>query len=314
VGKPSNEPCDIDGCDRNKKTNGLCSGHAERLRLKGVRGGPLLTRTHRGGTCGISGCKRKVYSRRLCNTHYKRDVAGNPGGDIALRWEVPDSCTVDGCDAHVWARTWCSKHYQNWQNHGHPTEKLRDPGQGTCLFPGCDRKRRYGELCAGHYQARWKGRELEPLEQRWKNTDRDGQGRKCCRYCYGWKPESEFYARASSADNLGFYCKTCTRDVSLRRKFGVTLNEFNAMLARQGGVCLICGRSPEESPKGLFVDHDHTCCSGHITCGKCIRGILCHYCNAAIGLLGDDMESARRVVAYLETTWSGRLPFFLPSA
>jgi hypothetical protein len=27
------------------------------------------------------------------------------------------------------------------------------------------------------------------------------------------------------------------------------------------------------------VDHDHTCCPGEYTCGKCVRGLLCDDCN-----------------------------------
>jgi hypothetical protein len=69
---------------------------------------------------------------------------------------------------------------------------------------------------------------------------------------------------------------------------GITLADYEAMLARQGGGCATCGRKPE-SGKNLHVDHDHQT-------GK-IRGLLCIGCNLAIGYL----EHASRPVweAYL---------------
>jgi hypothetical protein len=54
------------------------------------------------------------------------------------------------------------------------------------------------------------------------------------------------------------------------------------------------------SCSSLAVDHDHTCCSGEITCGKCVRGLLCVRCNTVLGLLRDDPEILRAAIAYLE--------------
>src|SRR6266496_914731 len=38
----------------------------------------------------------------------------------------------------------------------------------------------------------------------------------------------------------------------------------------------------------LTIDHDHDCCPGSASCGKCIRGFLCGLCNSAIGMLNND--------------------------
>lgn len=47
------------------------------------------------------------------------------------------------------------------------------------------------------------------------------------------------------------------------------------------------------------VDHDHRCCPGNRSCGKCVRGLLCYGCNVAAGLLGDDSDQVLKLAAYL---------------
>jgi hypothetical protein len=87
------------------------------------------------------------------------------------------------------------------------------------------------------------------------------------------------------------------RDAKLRKNFGITLVEYEGILAAQGGVCGIC-RLPERSidPRNgelfaLAVDHDHT--TGRI------RGLLCANCNRGIGLFADDNALLLRAAAYV---------------
>lgn len=87
------------------------------------------------------------------------------------------------------------------------------------------------------------------------------------------------------------------RRVVRAHRRGVTGVEYDAMLEKQNGLCLICGR-PETalradgSVKVLSVDHSHTT-------GK-IRGLLCIRCNAALGLVNDDVATLHAMVAYLD--------------
>lgn len=84
----------------------------------------------------------------------------------------------------------------------------------------------------------------------------------------------------------------------LFRKFNITLEEYQDMLDKQGGVCGICGkeetvvRRSKSGKEMLAVDHCHTT-------GK-IRGLLCFRCNTALGALGDSLEEIQRVVDYLK--------------
>ena len=75
----------------------------------------------------------------------------------------------------------------------------------------------------------------------------------------------------------------------IQRDFGITASDYNVLLANQHGVCAICKRKPT---KRLGVDHRHAT--------KRIRGLLCHSCNIALGLLKDNLASARALVSYLQ--------------
>ena len=91
----------------------------------------------------------------------------------------------------------------------------------------------------------------------------------------------------------------------IRTHYGMTREQWEAMLAAQGGGCAICA-STEPGGIGTFhVDHDHACCPGKKSCGKCVRAILCNRCNPMIGYANDDPELLRRAADYLE---AHRLP------
>lgn len=85
--------------------------------------------------------------------------------------------------------------------------------------------------------------------------------------------------------------------VSLWDKYRLTIERYDEMLAGQGGGCAICGRPPRNGRH--HVDHDHACCPGKRTCGKCIRGLVCFTCNIRIGLIESNSERAQRIRAYL---------------
>lgn len=80
------------------------------------------------------------------------------------------------------------------------------------------------------------------------------------------------------------------RDRKLRRRYGITLEQYNQMLAMQGGVCAVCRRS-QSAP--LHLDHDHDT--------KVIRGLLCRRCNRFIGLAHDDADILRAGAEYLDS-------------
>ena len=65
--------------------------------------------------------------------------------------------------------------------------------------------------------------------------------------------------------------------------YGLTHEQFDRLLAAQQHTCGMCHEVFEEG-RLIHVDHDHACCrEKNRSCGECIRGLLCHTCNIALG-------------------------------
>lgn len=75
------------------------------------------------------------------------------------------------------------------------------------------------------------------------------------------------------------------------RRYGLTVDDYDVMLAAQGGGCAICGAPPSESRRH-HIDHDHET--------GVVRGLLCSNCNTAMGRFGDDPERLMEALRYLQ--------------
>lgn len=84
------------------------------------------------------------------------------------------------------------------------------------------------------------------------------------------------------------------RAMNYKSKYGITLDEYDEMFDKQNGVCAICGMV-WVGGKRLLVDHDHKT--------GLVRGLLCHRCNVALGLVGDDITLLSNLSAYLEKNY-----------
>ena len=133
---------------------------------------------------------------------------------------------------------------------------------------------------------------------------------KTCIKCGQTKPLDAFHRDKGRRDGRYPACKECRRDryranrdraraAQIKHTYGITADEYAAILREQGGGCAICGKPPEENGRDLAVDHDHSCCPGKRSCGKCVRGLLCVTCNPGIGYFKDSTELLLAAVAYL---------------
>ena len=122
---------------------------------------------------------------------------------------------------------------------------------------------------------------------------------KSCSKCGETKPASSFYSRKRGTSGTYSACKEClrkarnprsVRNAQLKNRYGITLVEYERMLESQAGVCKICGGPPMH--RGTYhVDHCHRT-------GK-VRGLLCHKCNVALGMVGDDTDLLMRLAEYV---------------
>lgn len=118
-------------------------------------------------------------------------------------------------------------------------------------------------------------------------------------------PLTAEYFRIRPTNRNGFSTACIECEVKYDRIRGLaqhhlTIAGYDALLARQGGKCPVCNEAP---PFGvtLSVDHDHSCCPGYYSCGRCIRGLLCPGHNNALGLFHDSIIEMRRAIDYLRT-------------
>lgn len=81
------------------------------------------------------------------------------------------------------------------------------------------------------------------------------------------------------------------RNSEMIRKYRITLEEYEAILKKQGGVCAICKGPPSHSMVNFDVDHCHN--------SKKVRGLLCRHCNQGLGHFKDDPENLKRAVHYV---------------
>jgi hypothetical protein len=78
------------------------------------------------------------------------------------------------------------------------------------------------------------------------------------------------------------------------RRYGLSVPEYTAMVARQKGICVICLKLAE---RGLCIDHDHQT--------RKARDLLCGKCNLGLGNYNDDSAAMRRGADYLDY-WKSR--------
>lgn len=128
-----------------------------------------------------------------------------------------------------------------------------------------------------------------------------------CELCH------EHYGTTAKKNGGPFICTSCRLDL---RSVASRLDSHNVSiewwrLAKDGASCAICDAdilTPiPHSGKGsgwrapLVVDHDHLCCPGQKSCGKCVRGFLCPNCNTAIGFMKDDPDRLAAAADYLRS-------------
>ena len=112
------------------------------------------------------------------------------------------------------------------------------------------------------------------------------------------KAAARDYARRYNQTPAG---KLLAHKKHLRRRYGLTLGQYDALLLAQHGQCAICASTVAgKNGQKFAVDHDHKCCPGPQSCGRCIRGLLCRSCNALLGHARDSLVVLDAAKFYLQ--------------
>lgn len=112
---------------------------------------------------------------------------------------------------------------------------------------------------------------------------------RCCKINFKPKAPSELYCSDICKDK-GIH------NAYLIRNYGITFRTYRLMMESQNSLCKICGSEgfimdADRHKMKLVIDHDHKT-------GK-VRGLLCHNCNRALGLLHDSVDNFKAAIAYL---------------
>ncbi len=158
-------------------------------------------------------------------------------------------------------------------------------------------------------------------------TEHIVDGMQICRRCKINKPVEEFWKNRGKASGLCQYCKICsnlnrqetririktgttkfskgdyknkgieekrkhTKNSFLKRKYDITLDDYNKLFSNQKGACAICSVHQTKLRRPLDVDHDHVT--------GLVRGLLCSNCNTGLGLFKDNIITLSNVIRYLQ--------------
>jgi hypothetical protein len=212
-------------------------------------------------------------------------------------------CQVCGKPSH--SKNLCNTHYMRWHRHGH-VEATRPPDWG-----GRESHPLYGIWCwtkrTGIKRAEsWDdfyrfvadvGEKPSPKHRLKRQNNKEGFG-----------PQNWFWHEPLNVDKDDLNQKAAAqrewrkrnvvkvKGYDLKRGFGLSLEQYHAMVESQKGCCAICNKqelilSVHGKMRSLAVDHCHAT-------GK-VRGLLCTNCNKALGHFKDDVELMSKAIQYL---------------
>lgn len=271
--------CKTDSCANDVFASGLCRKCYDKDRLE------------RAGPCSFSECSKKAHRRGVCITHYRQvRLAANP------------LCSVPNCGerARSSSAKYCDRHYFRSRTHGVTTNQ-RNADWGARekhpLYQSWHWHRRTKVGVVPEWQDFWAfvagvgGRKVDGATLRRREVDKPlGPSN------FFWKESHCSKDKARYARRMRRRDPRAEKNRELKRRFGITVDDFDGMLNAQGGVCAICGGTnravhADGAPRHMAVDHCHKT--------NRVRGVLCDACNRGLGFFRDDPELLWKASEYL---------------
>lgn len=196
-----------------------------------------------------------------------------------------ERASTDGYNA------WCKECHREWRNSRRAPIEVEPRACERCGVTYTPRTRdKKQRFCSKNCKARARYRRANPPEQRaclmcGKDiTQMRGNARFCSEGC-----GTKFNNNNKTSEQRRAY--------RLWGKYKITVEDYDALLAKQGGVCAICSADTPGTSHGFWhVDHCHT--------GGQVRGLLCSTCNTGLGSFYDQPSTLRRAAEYLEAAAS----------
>ena len=113
---------------------------------------------------------------------------------------------------------------------------------------------------------------------------------KTCPKCKETKDYSLFYRNKSAKHNKDKIHPKLV-GYALKRRYGITVEDYENLLKQQHFGCAICGTPSCKTGRNFAVDHCHET-------GK-VRGLLCAGCNQGLGNFKDDVGYLEDAISYL---------------
>lgn len=275
------------GCGEFKpiKTKGFCNKCYANILRHGV---PLWERKKKGDKLCSYCRKRPVHAKGFCSACYSRYLKNGKPDIVKVR--VEKECSFCGKIDFLAAKGLCKACYKRAREHGGDPayiEKDLPPKIRECESCGEVREIVGKGLCGACYQRKWNRgtTEYAPVRVRhFCTVEGCDNPVEAYGFCHKHNPRKPIVNRRKAMNT------------HLKRKFGITIDDYERMHDEQGGVCAICGEYESVKQNGhansLSVDHCHDT-------GK-VRGLLCNKCNVALGSFKDSIEMLINAVNYLD--------------
>lgn len=281
---------------------GYCGACYARHQRNGTPNYEQINRRTGQANCSFCGKPGKRLVKGLCKPCYYRE---KKNGDLEYR-KIPRFCTVPNCGELVASHGLCGKHLQRVNKTG-STDEPKPRGTKT-THPLYERWSWYhrNQSCDPRWDDFWnfvddvgeqpssahrlyrldETKNYGPTNFEWRERTLDEAGsQKNSEYQKAWRAA---YIVKNPKKFKSQYLK----------RYGITIEQFDEILAAQGGVCAICSKKETAlhhitgEARHLAVDHCHS--------GGQVRGLLCTPCNQILGLAGDDPDLLRKAATYLE--------------
>lgn len=146
-----------------------------------------------------------------------------------------------------------------------------------CSVETCTHKPLAKDLCGAHYQQKYRGDEFRDV----------------ARYRECPIPDCGRNSKSAVTD-------LCKVHYKMSWRYSLTREDLIQMWTN--AQCMNPGCGTREN---LHVDHDHSCCDysfdtkHKVSCGKCVRGLLCRTCNLGLGYMQEDPRRIKGLLVYL---------------